>query len=221
MGYARRCDYRDRACCTHDPPAIEIIVPNDVVASKPRCMCSAAASYIVHVHHLSPYAGAVAEEYQDNITRLSKKHNGPIFQPHVTLLAGTQQTEHDAIQRAETLAHALTPQEVQLKELSFGSTFHQCIYIRCQQQPELLEAAKASQDAFGEPPTSFTPHLSLLYSDVSESERMQIVSDVAAERGPNKSWPAFRMDRIHLWSTEADDRSLSSWTLVKSFDLQK
>lgn len=165
--------------------------------------------------------GTVAEEYQDNITKLSKKHNGPVFQPHVTLLAGTQQTEHDAIQRAEALAHALKPQEIELRELSFGSTFHQCIYIRCKQQLELMEAATASQAAFGEPPTSFTPHLSLLYSDVPESERMQIVSDVAAERAPNTSWPAFRMDRIHLWSTETDDRSLSSWTLVQSFELQK
>lgn len=70
-----------------------------------------------------------------------------------------------------TLSPSLQPQTIHLEQFSFGSTFHQCVYILCKQLPTLMAAAATSRAAFGEPEAPFTPHLSLLYSDLPQSDR--------------------------------------------------
>lgn len=52
-------------------------------------------------------AGALAERLQQDIDRLATEHAAPSFQPHVTLLGGTEQTEEDALRIAADLAHAV------------------------------------------------------------------------------------------------------------------
>jgi hypothetical protein len=53
-----------------------------------------------------------------------------------------------------------------------GSTRHQCVFLRCNRERQLMQANAAAVKAYGyqsAPP--YTPHLSLLYSDTSADER--------------------------------------------------
>ena len=48
--------------------------------------------------------GALAERLQRHIDRLAAEHSAPTFQPHATLLGGTEQSEQDALRITAELA---------------------------------------------------------------------------------------------------------------------
>lgn len=51
--------------------------------------------------------GELAETLQQDIDRLAAAHEAPSFEPHVTLLGGTQQSEEDALRITADLAQSL------------------------------------------------------------------------------------------------------------------
>lgn len=51
--------------------------------------------------------GDLAERLQQDIDRLAAEHEAPSFEPHVTLLGGTEQSEEDALRITAELAQSL------------------------------------------------------------------------------------------------------------------
>jgi 2'-5' RNA ligase len=51
--------------------------------------------------------GDLAERLQQDIDRLAAEHEAPTFEPHVTLLGGTEQSEEDAVRITADLAQSL------------------------------------------------------------------------------------------------------------------
>lgn len=60
-----------------------------------------------------------------------------------------------------------------------SSCCRQCVYLRMKDNPSLSAAFAATCDKLGEDKASrrFMPHMSLIYSDISEDERKAIVSE--------------------------------------------
>jgi hypothetical protein len=61
---------------------------------------------------------------------------------------------------------AQQPFRVNFLDASVGPSFHQCVYILCAKERDLLAANATAREAFGkpEPPTPYMPHLSVLYA---------------------------------------------------------
>lgn len=51
--------------------------------------------------------------------------------------------------------------------------------------------------------------------------RQRIVSKLENDQEQSVARSSFEMDSIHVWSTVADDLSLTSWTLLQSFPLNE
>ena len=69
-------------------------------------------------------------------------------------------------------AHCAQPYQLQLQDVHFGATFHQCVYIRIQPQPLVMRAGAETRAAYGgDRNATYMPHLSLLYSDIDEDAR--------------------------------------------------
>jgi 2'-5' RNA ligase len=147
--------------------------------------------------------GELAERLQQDIDRLAAEHEAPSFEPHVTLLGGTEQSEEDALRITADLAqslqveHAMTTcvtlqniaqgehthltahaplhaqaYTLEFQDVSYGSIFHQCVYVRCKTTEAAMDAAKRTRQAFGHPTDAqYMPHVSLLYSDIPSESR--------------------------------------------------
>jgi hypothetical protein len=64
------------------------------------------------------------------------------------------------------------PYELHFQDVSFGTTFHQCVYVRIQQQADVMHAGAETRAAYSrERDAAYLPHLSLLYSDVDQDAR--------------------------------------------------
>jgi 2'-5' RNA ligase len=66
--------------------------------------------------------GDLAERLQQDIHRLAADHEAPSFEPHVTLLGGTEKSEEDALRITADLAQSLQVGDVHHYELQLCRT---------------------------------------------------------------------------------------------------
>ncbi|CAL8470185.1 g9727 [Coccomyxa elongata] len=140
--------------------------------------------------------GPVRQALEEEIRHLALAHRAPIFTPHITLLGG----------------------------ISGGYT-EDVVLKKCEQMAEELQAAASARRAFGmdDALSEYMPHVSLIYSDIDQDTRRDIV-EAEAERLGNEQGvlsQALPIDSITLWRTPVEDKTLKSWTLMKDFPLRK
>jgi hypothetical protein len=69
-------------------------------------------------------------------------------------------------------------------------------------------------------PPTYMPHLSLLYSDIEEGERRRIAEEYEKllsqeeEEGDILN-QGFVVDRLSVWETPAEDKTLKSWQVIE------
>lgn len=140
----------------------------------------------------------------------------------MTLLGGIELSKSRVLSVTSQLASSLKPFSVVLDRVSSGSIFHQCVYILCNETAELMETGAAARLAF-EVDSIYMPHLSLLYSDVDPTTRLDVMEEEQHRLfgdGPEKlEETAFMVDAIQVWYTPGEDKSLESWHCVAEFPL--
>lgn len=147
----------------------------------------------------------------------------PIFIPHVTLLGGISSPLSNVLQISKNLASQLHSFDIILDRVSYGTIFHQCVYILCKNNDDIMQAGNEARQAFFKQVapellhSKYMPHMSLLYSNIEENERKEI-----AEREQAKVFAAggdhhFTADSFQLWYTPVEDTSLQSWKLIEEF----
>lgn len=121
-------------------------------------------------------SGDIAYKLQERIKKLSKKHNTPVFSPHVTLLGGIKSTETEAVSLTKTLAASLEPLELKLTKAGYRDRFYQSLFVHVAKSSYLMEVRKTTQRLFDINEEEYMPHLSLLYGDLSREEKERILN---------------------------------------------
>lgn len=69
--------------------------------------------------------------------------------------------------------HVLVLQKyaVSCADVDMADTRHQCVFLRCNTEQYVMQAANTACRAFGMPGKPYMPHCSLLYSDIPPEER--------------------------------------------------
>jgi 2'-5' RNA ligase len=141
--------------------------------------------------------GEVRRRLATLIRVLARRFGGPVFEPHVTLLAGVPGPAREALSRAREAVGAQGPFEVRFLGAEAGDSYFRCLYLRVQPSPELAALHERACEAFGrrnEAP--FFPHLSLLYAPPPAPP---VVDEIRA------SLPAgFGARRVDVYSTEGE-----------------
>ena len=143
------------------------------------------------------------------IAELARRIGGPVFDPHVTLLAGLPGPAEGVIARAEEVMCVSKPFPVRFVGPEKGDSYFRCLYLRVAPGPELLALHAAARDAFerrDEPP--FFPHLSLLYGAPPPPAVIEEVR-LAVPDG-------FEAPTVDLYSTEGE---VERWHRVRRFRL--
>ncbi len=147
------------------------------------------------------------------IRRLSARHGGPDFPPHVTLLGGRGGSLEKLVAKAARVAATMHPLALQLVEIGFLDEYFRCLFAHVALTGPLRKAHDVALEAFdaqNEP--AFMPHLSLLYGDYPQSLKEKIVAEI----GPRLDFH-FKVRVLHLWLAHGHPRH---WRRVASFPLK-
>ena len=138
------------------------------------------------------------------IRALARRFGAPVFDPHVTVLAGVPGPAADVVARARDAVGGRGPLRLTFAGPVAGDTYFRCLYLPVEPSPELLARRAAAAEAFGrgdEPP--FVPHLSLLYA----SPPAPPIADELRGAFPD----GFDAASIDVYSTEGN---VASWHRV-------
>ena len=70
--------------------------------------------------------------------------------------------------------------KLRFDRVSKAGTEFQCVLILVHKDEGVLEAAAAARRAFGQAPSDYMPHLSLLYAKIPDEERTEIAEQLQA-----------------------------------------
>lgn len=131
------------------------------------------------------------------IESLARRFGGPVFEPHVTLLAGVREAERDVVAGAERLWRGPKTLPLRFIGVETDDTYFRALYLRVEPSPELLALHEAARDAFGrmdDPP--YVPHLSLVYGPLPPAV-------VVAELRPSAP-DGFEARTLDVYATEGE-----------------
>ncbi|WP_342349671.1 2'-5' RNA ligase family protein [uncultured Nitrospira sp.] len=133
------------------------------------------------------------------ITDLSKAYHAPVFDPHVTLLGSLPGTEEAISVRCLELGGLLPSFNILLTEPAYGDQYFQCVFLKTQMTPALLNAHELARSLFVKDPGPYMPHLSLLYGHYSIELKDKITSALSQVLRLN-----FTVNRFHLIRSKSE-----------------
>jgi 2'-5' RNA ligase len=143
------------------------------------------------------------------IAELARRFGGPVFDPHVTLLAGRPGPAASVIAQAEEVMRGAETFPVRFVGPEVGDSYFRSLYLRVESSAELLAIHGAARDAFGRTEeVPFFPHLSLLYGAPPSPA---VIAEVRL--GVPDGFDARTVD---LYSTEGE---VERWHRVRRFRL--
>ncbi|PAU94823.1 hypothetical protein CK503_04955 [Aliifodinibius salipaludis] len=128
--------------------------------------------------------GDVAYKLQQRIKDLSKKHDTPVFSPHVTLLGGLTASKTELVALTNTLVSSAPPFDLTLTKAGYRNTYYQSLFIHVAQNEGLTNLHSNACRLFDCPDeykNEYMPHLSLLYGDLSQQQKERILNKIGRE----------------------------------------
>jgi 2'-5' RNA ligase len=145
-------------------------------------------------------SGKAYDILMKTIAELSRAYQGPLFEPHVTLLDSLPGTEVEISARSSQLGTSLQPFDIQLTEPGYGDQYFQCVFLKAQETPAIMNAHELARRLFVKDPSPFMPHLSLLYGHYS----IELQNKIAATL-PETLCPSFTVDTFDLIRARSED----------------
>ena len=110
-------------------------------------------------------------DVQKTIRQLSEEYNGPIFEPHMTVLADIDKDLTEMEPGFRELAKSVKNQEFSLGPISFSTTYFQSVFVRVNSTAQLMQLNLDAKEKFSKANDLFMPHISLLYGEQDMSVR--------------------------------------------------
>lgn len=137
--------------------------------------------------------------------------DAPAFDPHLTVVGGADVDASTAVERTRDAADGHGPVEVSLVRPHCSTTRYQCVFLLADPTADLLALREDARRAFERDPSMYTPHLSLLYSDVDVDERRRLVEGFDADLPV-----AFTADHVQVVDTRG---GVGEWSVVERVPL--
>ena len=154
--------------------------------------------------------GALTEQLSGIIRQLAKEYDGPVFAPHVTLLARIPDADEDElIEKTKVLATKMQPFSLTIGELRIEDAYFRALYALLVEQDALRTLHEQASEVFGmEPSSAYRGHLSLLYGNYSVERKERTRGNLQIPTGA-----PFVATAIHLFKTPS---SVETWRKIAS-----
>jgi 2'-5' RNA ligase len=150
---------------------------------------------------LVPAVGPERDDLVATMDRLAAQHDAARFQPHITLVPNVQPGEEAAPEALTSLAAARTPIDLNFASLGHEGTYFRALYLVPEPSEQLVALHQAVQRLWSTDPWQFQPHLSVLYSEISEERKRPMIDSIGI------GLPlTIRFDAIELWAATPEVR---------------
>ena len=151
--------------------------------------------------------GKLREEVVAIIGSLAAEFTGPMFSPHVTLLARIPVEEEGVlIEKTKQLASSLSPFEVALGTVDMERAYFRALYLQVESE-EIKNVHQRANELFSmQDEREYVPHMSLLYGNYPETQKQEVASALEV---PSRS--SFLVNKLHLYKTDGET---SNWVKI-------
>lgn len=153
--------------------------------------------------------GSVADELQQTINQLAKEYSGPIFPPHVTLLARIPEDDETVvIQKARAIVSNMMPISLSLGELQSEEAYFKALYAAIREKEEMRLMYERACAVFGMlPDPAYEAHLSLLYGNYPEERKAETRAHLSVPHEP------FVVTELHVFRTKG---AVEEWMEIEA-----
>ncbi|XWS12453.1 hypothetical protein CRYUN_Cryun37aG0090000 [Craigia yunnanensis] len=150
---------------------------------------------------------------------LRSEFGGPEFEPHVTVVGAISLTADDALAKFRSACDGLKAYNATVDRVATGTFFYQSVFLLLHPTPEVVEATAHCTGHFGyKSSTTYMPHLSLLYADLTEEEKKK-AQEKANILDKSIGGLSFQISRLAFYKTDTEDKTLKSWEKVAECNL--
>lgn len=151
------------------------------------------------------------QDYLSSLVKLlANKFNGPIFEPHLTLLGDISINEKEVMSNVELLVKKAKSLNLEFGEVSFSTTYFQSVFVRIKASVDLMNLNLHGKKLFNINPNVFMPHISLYYSN-DEMERRKLIANSI-----NIKEKFYKANKLILTYSTADPKG---WKHLKEFNI--
>ena len=157
--------------------------------------------------------GKLQEELSTIIKKLASEFGGPVFTPHVTLLAQLPAEDpHVLVEKTKILAGTLAPFSISLGRVETRESYFKAVFVLVEKSEMLQKAHMRASEIFSMKEHVYEPHLSLLYGHYSEESKREAIKTFDVPTGSS-----IQIDRIHLYKTEGEVRA---WEKIGEYEFE-
>lgn len=139
------------------------------------------------------------KKIQNIINNLSEEYSGPVFTPHVTLLARIQgDSDTEVIEKTKLLAQQMKAFSISLAGIDSRPAYFQACFLQLVNEALVVKYHERAKAIFGViAQNTYMPHMSLFYGNLTKEQSGQIISevDLSADR------LEFKVDALHVYRT--------------------
>ena len=155
--------------------------------------------------------GSLYSELEEEIQKLATTFAGPVFIPHVTLLANIDGNEKEVLEKAKVVAAESMPITLTLGALASEDEYFRALYIQIENSEQLLALHVRAGEVYGATDDrEFKPHISLLYGNYLQSVKEEIISNFKFPQGDSCT-----VNSLQVYRTEGE---VSNWKKVGEFE---
>lgn len=155
----------------------------------------------------------VYDKLSNLIRLLSQQFNSPIFEPHITLISGIEETIETVKLKTKQLSNNCGAFTIEFSHFGFSDEYFKSLYLKVKYSKELFTTYDEANKIFDRlNPLPFQPHLSLFYGSLSQNEKDKIIFE-----NQNLLGISFEVNHLNLYSTKGFS---SDWFRIDHFELK-
>ena len=137
------------------------------------------------------------------VEELAQVYHSPVFQPHVTLFGGVEDTEENLRRKVRGFADGLVPLYIDLNGAESKGAYFQALFATATRTRSLLRANILAEKLFGIAHSDcYLPHLSFVYGTFGDGEIVRLRKLLEQRDGLFQEGKSFIAKRVQLWHTE-------------------
>lgn len=157
-------------------------------------------------------SGSAYKTLDEIIYRLSLKYSTPRLFPHVTIIPDVVSREKQMISDTVQLVELISPFRIVLGKIEYSNEYFKCVFARAEPREILIATNSNAREIFDRQELTYEPHLSLLYGNLSEQIKKEIVQTVGQELNV-----AFDVQSIHIIDSDPERHN---WHEIKELQFK-
>lgn len=151
------------------------------------------------------------EKYMSKIIKdLAQNHNAPVFVPHITIY-GLVNIDIKLLEKfVKYSIEGCNQSSVTKLGISHSSDMWKTVFIKIKKNPVLLKINTRLEENLQKYSTyKFSPHISLIYKNMKNSEKIQIINELKIKN-------SFTVNEIAIQKFSQD---VPKWKIIKKYQL--